>query len=66
MEIQQYEDLYGQELATFQSEIYKTQSSYQIDRLNELMYSVKIYVYHHIQLLLRQVCYKESCLHVKL
>jgi hypothetical protein len=66
MEIQQYEDLYEQELTTFQSEIYKTQSSYQIDRFNELMYYVKIYVYHHTQLLLRQVRYKESCFHVKL
>ncbi len=58
MEIQQYEDLYEQELATFQSEIYKTQSSYQIDHFNELMYYVKIYVYYHTQLLLRQVRYK--------
>jgi hypothetical protein len=66
MEIQQYEDLYEQELTTCKSEIYKTQSSYQIDRFNELIYYVKIYVYHHTQLLLRQVRYKESCFHVKL
>jgi hypothetical protein len=66
MEIQQYEELYEQELTIFQSEIYKTESSYQISHLNELMYYDKIYVYHHTQRLLRQVRYKESCYHVKL
>src|SRR5271163_4605217 len=50
LKIQQYEYLYEQELATFQSEIYKTESSYQICHLNELMYFVKIYVYHHTKL----------------
>ena len=30
------------------------------------MYFVKIYVYHHIKLFVRQILYKESCLHVKL
>jgi len=66
LKIQHYEHLYEQELATFQSEIYKTESSYQISFLNELMYYVKIYVYHHTKLLLRQIRYKESCLRVKL
>jgi hypothetical protein len=66
LKIQQYEYLYEQELATFQSEIYKTESSYQICHLNELMYYVKIYLYHHTKLLLRQIRYKESCFHVKL
>jgi len=66
LKIQHYEHLYEQGLATFQSEIYTTQSSYQIAHLNELMCFVKIYVYHHIQLLLRQIRYKESCSHVKL
>jgi hypothetical protein len=62
----QYETLYEQGLASFQSEIYKTDSSYQINRHDELMYFVKIYVYHHTKLLLRQIRYKESCFHVKL
>jgi hypothetical protein len=30
------------------------------------MYYVKIYLYHHTKLLLRQIRYKESCFHVKL
>jgi hypothetical protein len=66
LKIQHYEHLYEQELATFQSEIYKTESSYQICHLNELIYFVKIYIYHHTKLLLRQIRYKESCFHVKL
>jgi hypothetical protein len=66
LEIQHYEHLYEQGLVTFQSEIYTAESLYQIDHLNELMYFVKIYVYHHAQLLLRQIRYKESCFHVKL
>ncbi len=55
LKIQHYEHLYEQELVTFQSEIYKTKSSYQICHLNELMHFVKIYVYHHTKLLLRQI-----------
>ncbi len=65
-ELERYEHLNEQELGTFQSEIYKTESSYQISHLNELMYFVKIYVYHHTKLLLRQIHYKESCFHEKL
>jgi len=66
LKIQHYEHLYEQELAAFQSEVYKTESSYQICQLNELMYFVKIYVYHHTKLWLRQLRYKESCFRVKL
>jgi hypothetical protein len=58
LKIQHYEHLYEQELVTFQSEIYKTESSYQISHLNEVMYFVKIYVYHHTELLLCQIRYK--------
>jgi hypothetical protein len=64
--IQHYEHMYEQKLAKFQSEIYRTEYSYQISHLNELMHVVKIYVYHHTKLLLRQIRYKESCFHVKL
>jgi hypothetical protein len=66
LKIQHYEHLYEQELAIFQSEIYKRKSLYQICHFNKLMYFVKIYVYHHTELLLRQIRYKESCFHVKL
>ncbi len=66
IKIQHFEDLYEQELVTFQSEILKTQNSYQISRLNELMYFIKIYVYHHTKLLLGQIRYKGACFHAKL
>ncbi len=66
LKIQHYEHLYEQELAIFQSEIHKTESSHQIGHLNELMYCVKIYINHHTTLFLLQIRYKESCFHVKL
>ncbi len=53
-------------LATFQSEICRTESSYQIERRDEIMYFVKIYVHHHTQMLSHQIRYNESCFHVKL
>jgi hypothetical protein len=66
IKIQHYEDLYEQGLATLQAEIGKIGSSYQIDRLNDIMYSIKSYEYHHTQMLLRQIRFKESCFHAKL
>jgi hypothetical protein len=42
LKIQHYEYLYEQELATFQSKTYRTESPYQISHLSELMYFVKV------------------------
>ena len=64
--IHRYEHLYQQELDGFQSDIYKTEPSYPISHVNEIMHFVKIYVYQHTKLFIRQIRYKESCLHVKL
>jgi hypothetical protein len=66
LKIQDYEHLYEQQLDIFQSEVYKIGSSDQVNHLNEIMYSVKTYVYRHTQLLLREIRYKESRFHVKL
>jgi hypothetical protein len=66
IEIQHYEYLYEQELDAFKSETFKINSFYQISRFNMLIHFVKTYVYHHTNLLIRQIRYKESCLHVKL
>jgi len=66
LKIQHYEHLFEQELTAFQSEIYKTQSSYQICHSSKLMHYVKIYVSQHKKLLLCQIRYKESIFHVKL
>jgi hypothetical protein len=64
--IQQYEYFYEQELATFKSQAFKIDSSYQISRLDTLMHFVKTYVYHHKSILIRRIRYRESCLHAKL
>jgi hypothetical protein len=66
IKIQHYESLYEQELVAFQSETFRTNSSYQMHKLDMLMYSVKTYLYHHTNILIRQIRYKESCLHIKL
>jgi len=64
--IQHYECLYEQELIAFKSEIFRTNSSYQMCQFDMLMYFVKAYLYHHTNILIRQIRYKESCLRVKL
>jgi len=66
IELQQYEHLYEQELITFQSETSKINSSYQIREFNMLMHFIKTYVYHHTNTTIREIRYKESCLHIKL
>jgi hypothetical protein len=66
VDTQQYAYLYKQELTKFESEAFKTNSSYQMSRLNMLIHFVKTYVYHHTNIALRRIHYKESCLHVKL
>jgi hypothetical protein len=66
IELQQYEHLYEQELTTFESETFKINSPYQMYRLDMLMYFVKKYLYHHTNIMIRQIRYKESCIHIKL
>jgi hypothetical protein len=66
IEIQQYEYLYEQELTVFESETCKINFPYQMCRLNMFMHFVKTYLYHYTKRLIRQICYKESCLHAKL
>jgi hypothetical protein len=63
---QHYEYLYEQELVAFKSETFKTNSSYQMHKLDMLMYTVKTYLYHRTNILIRQIRYKESRLHAKL
>ena len=64
--IQHYESLYEQELVAFKSATYEINSSYQICHFNMLIHFVQTYVYHHTNILIRQIRYKESCLHIKL
>ena len=64
--IQHYEYLYEQELTAFESETFRINSSYQMCHFNMLIYFVKTYVYHHTNIMIRQIRYKESCCHIKL
>jgi hypothetical protein len=66
IKIQNYEHRFEQQLRAFESETSNTNSSFQMPRLDTLMYLIKTYVYHHANILIRQIRYKESCLHVKL
>jgi hypothetical protein len=66
LEIQHYEHLYEQELATFKSEIYKTNSFHQMSNLEMIMHFVKTYLYHHTNKMKCKIRYKESRLHTKL
>jgi hypothetical protein len=66
IQIQHYEDLYEQEINAFERETFNLNSSYQMYHFNTLIYCVKIYVYHHTNILIREIRYKESCLHIKL
>ncbi len=66
IKIQHYEYLYEQELSAFKSEIFRTNSSYQMFQSDMLMNVVKTYLYHHTNIWIRQIRYKESCLHIKL
>jgi len=66
IKIQNYDHRFEQELTAFESETFHTNSSHQMCHFNELMHLIKTYVYHHANILIRQIRYKESWLHVKL
>ncbi len=64
--IQYYEHLYQQDLATLELQISNPTSSDQKCQVQILMYFVKQYFNHHTDRFLRQIRYRESCLHAKL
>ncbi len=66
IKIQHYDNLYEQKLTEFESETSKINSSYQMCHFNMLIHFVKTYVYHHTNILIRQIRYKESSCHIKL
>ena len=66
IKIQQYEYQFEQEFTAFELETSQTNSLFQMSQWNTLMHFIKTYLYHNTNLLIRQVRYKESCLHVKL
>ena len=66
MRIQHYDYLYEQELTALESKTSKINLPYQMCHFDMLMYLVKTYVYHHTNLMIRQIRYKESYCHIKL
>jgi hypothetical protein len=66
IKIQHYEYLYEQEITAFKSETSRINASYQMHHFDMLIHFVKVYLYHHTNILIRQIRYKESCHHVKL
>ena len=66
MKTQHYEHLYQQQFNTLQSQLlYPTSSDHQC-QVDIVMYFVKSYFDHHTKRLIRQIRYRQSCLHVKL
>jgi len=66
LSIQQYEYEFEQEFTAFQSETSKTNSLCQMSQWNMFMHIIQTYLYHNTNILICQVRYKESCLHMKL
>ena len=66
MRIQHYEHLYQQEFNTLQSQLLYPTSSHHQCQVDIVMYFVKSHFDHHTKRLIRQIRYRESCLHVKL
>ena len=66
MKIQLYEHLYQQEFNTLQSQLLNPTSSHHQCQVDTVIYFVKSYFDHHTKRLIRQIRYRESCLHVKL
>jgi hypothetical protein len=66
IKIQHYEHLYQEDLIAFKTETLKSNSSYQIREFDMLMHIVKTYLYHHTNILICQIRFKESYYHVKL
>ena len=64
--IQHYEHLYQQEFDALQLQILNPSSSPKKCQTDILLYFVKLYLNHVTNRHMRQIRYKESCLHIKL
>ena len=64
--IQQYEDLYQEQLNAFQLEMVDNTNSHQLCQLEMLKHLVQTYLYHHTTKFIRHIRWKESNYHVKL
>jgi hypothetical protein len=64
--IQYYEHLYQQDLTTLLLQISNPNPSYPKYQVDTLLHFVKLYLNHYTNRFLRQIRYKESCVHRKL
>ena len=58
--------LYQTEINMFESKLIQISSDHEDTQSNILMTLLKCYLSHHTNRLIRQIRYKESCVHVKL
>ena len=64
--LKHYENLYQTEINMFESKLIQISSDHEDTQSNILMTLLKCYLSHHTNRLIRQIRYKESCVHVKL
>ena len=66
IKIQQYEDLYQEQLNAFQLEMVHNTNSHQLCQVEMLQRLLQTYLYYHTSKFLRHIRWKESNYHVKL
>ncbi|CAF5107405.1 unnamed protein product, partial [Rotaria magnacalcarata] len=66
LKLQDYEDLYQTEINIFESKLIQTSLNHQHIQADIFMTLLKCYLSHYTNRLIRQIRYKEACVHVKL
>ncbi|CAF1234089.1 unnamed protein product [Rotaria magnacalcarata] len=66
LKFQHYEDLYPTKIDIFQSKLIQTSLNHQHIQADIFMTLLKCYLNHNTNRLIRQIRYKEACVHVKL
>ncbi|CAF5171748.1 unnamed protein product, partial [Rotaria magnacalcarata] len=66
LKLQHYEDLYQTEINIFESKLIQTSLNHQHIQADIFMTLLKCYLSHYTNRLIRQIRYKEACVHVKL
>ncbi|CAF4643107.1 unnamed protein product, partial [Rotaria socialis] len=66
LKLQDYEDLYQTEINIFESKVMQTSLNHQHIQADIFMTLLKCYLSHYTNRLIRQIRYKEACVHVQL
>ncbi|CAF4670808.1 unnamed protein product, partial [Rotaria socialis] len=66
LKLQHYENLYQTEINIFESKLIQISLNHQDTQTDMLMILLKCYLSHYTNRLIRQIRYKEACVHVKL